>query len=290
MAEERVLDRLLRQVDRVKDIGLHEGMRLLPTPVVSALGAQLAMLGSHFRQRRMVENAMRALSYLRPELDEAARRDMALLYLRNMGRVFSEFSCLHRVWDEGRITVVGGENITVPNAVLALVHTGNWEAEIAAIRGIGLRMRSIYQPLSNKTQIGIAMRVRRSLGNDAIPGDAKAMREALRVLARGDTMIGLYVDEYKGGRVNAPAFGRPPAPRGNISMAARLAARAGVPVVPAYMLRVGEAARFTAHFLPPITPSGDAEADQAAIEAVLEPVVRQHLDQWLMLYAFRPDR
>ena len=70
----------------------------------------------------------------------------------------------------------------------------------------------------------------------------------------------------------------------------KAAARAGVPLVPAYMLRVGETARFTANFLPPITPSGDAVAEQAAIEAVIEPVVRRHLEQWLMLYAFRPDR
>ncbi|MFC7552128.1 hypothetical protein ACFQU7_07505 [Pseudoroseomonas wenyumeiae] len=91
-----------------------------------------------------------------------------------------------------------------------------------------------------------------------------------------------------GGSMRRPSA--PPARGGNIAMAARLAARAGVPLVPAYMLRVGETARFTANFLPPITPSGDAVADQAAIEAVIEPVVRRHLEQWLMLYAFRPDR
>jgi KDO2-lipid IV(A) lauroyltransferase len=290
MAEEKALDRLLRRLDHAKDIGLHEGMRLLPTPAVSAMGARLAMLGSHFRLRSKVERSTRALSHLRPELDEAARRDLALLNLRNIGRTFAEFSCLHRMWDEGRITVVGRENITAPNAVLALLHLGNWEAGMGAIRGIGLRVRSIYQPPVNQTQLAIAMRVRRSLDNDAIPGNAMAMREALRVLARGDTMIGLFVDEFKGGRVNAPAFGRPPAPGGNIAMAARLAARAGVPLVPAYMLRDGETARFTANFLPPITLGGDARADQAAIEAVIEPVVRRHLEQWLMLYAFRPDR
>jgi KDO2-lipid IV(A) lauroyltransferase len=290
MAEPGALDRLLRRVDHAKDIALHEGMRLLPTPAVSAMGARLAALGSRFRLRSKVERAIRALAYLRPELDEAQRRELALLNLRNIGRTFAEFSCLHRLWDEGRIAVEGVENITAPNAVLAALHLGNWEAEMGAIRGIGLRVRSIYQPPTSPAQLAIAMRVRRSLGNDAIPGNALAMREALRVLARGDTMVGLFMDEFKGGRVNGPAFGRPPAQGGNIAMAARLAARAGVPLVPTFMTRQGEAARFTAHFLPPIVLSGDAAADQAAIEAVIEPVVRRHLDQWLMLYAFRPDR
>jgi KDO2-lipid IV(A) lauroyltransferase len=290
MAEDTALRRLVGRIDHAKDIALHEGMRLLPTPAVSTMGSQIAWLGSRFRLRSKVERATRALAYLRPDLDEQARRALALQNLRSIGRTFAEFSCLHRLWDEGRIAVEGRENITAPNAVLALLHLGNWEAGMGAIRGIGHKVRSIYQPPASAAQLAIAMRVRRSLQNDAIPGNAMAMREALRVLARGDTLVGLFVDEFKNGRVNAPAFGRAPARAGNIAMAARLAARAGVPVVPAYMTRDGDEARFTAHFLPPITPSGHDAADQAAIEAVIEPVVRRHLDQWLMLYAFRPDR
>ena len=289
MAEETLGRRAMRWVDARKDIALHEGMRLLPTPMVSAMGSQIALLGTKFRLKDKVERAMRALAYLRPEMSEAERREFAIRNLRNVGRSFAEFSCLHRVWDEGRIEVEGRENITAPNAVLALLHLGNWEAGMGAIQGIGHRVCSIYQPPASATQTAIAMRVRRSLKNDAILGNAMAMREALRVLARGDTLIGLFVDEFKGGRVNAPAFGRPPAPGGNIAMAARLALRAGVPLIPAYMTRE-PGPKFIAHFLPAIPLTGNAAADQAAIEAVIEPVVRRHLDQWLMLYAFRPDR
>ncbi len=289
MAEESLGARAMRWVDARKDIALHEGMRLLPTPMVSEIGSQLALLGTKFRLKDKVERAMRALAYLRPEMSEEERRAFAVRNLRNIGRSFAEFSCLHRVWDEGRIGVEGQENITAPNAVLALLHLGNWEAGMGAIRGIGHKVRSIYQPPANATQTAIAMRVRRSLNNDAILGNAMAMREALRVLKQGDTLIGLFVDEFKNGRVNAPAFGRAPATGGNIAMAARLALRAGVPLIPAYMTRE-EGPRFIAHFLPAIPLTGDEAGDQRAIESVIEPVVRRHLDQWLMLYAFRPDR
>lgn len=289
MAEDSAARRAIRWVDAGKDIALHEGMRLLPTPAVSALGSGIALLGSKFRLKSKVERAMRALAYLRPEMSEAERRDFAVANLRNVGRSFAEFSCLHRLRREGRIEVEGRENITAPNAVLALLHLGNWEAGMVAIQEIGLKVCSIYQPPASAVQTAIAMRVRRSLKNDAILGNAMAMREALRVLARGDTLIGLFVDEFKGGRVNAPAFGRAPAPGGNIAMAARLARRAGVPLVPAYMTRE-PGPRYRAHFLPPIPLTGDAAADQAAIEAAIAPVVLRHLDQWLMLYAFRPDR
>jgi KDO2-lipid IV(A) lauroyltransferase len=74
-----------------------------------------------------------------------------------------------------------------------------------------------------------------------------------------------------------------------MAMALRLAMKAGVPLVPAYMLRL-PGPRFRAHFLPALPLTGDLAADQAALEAVIEPVIRRHLDQWLMLYAFRPDR
>jgi KDO2-lipid IV(A) lauroyltransferase len=289
MAEDSVARRAMRWVDAGKDIALHEGMRLLPTPAVSALGSGIALLGTKFRLKGKVERAMRALTYLRPEMDEAERRAFAIANLRNIGRSMAEFSCLHRLSGEGRVSVEGRENITAPNAVLALLHLGNWESMMAAILGMGMQARSIYQPPASAAQTAIAMRVRRSLNNDAILGNSLAMREALRVLARGDTMIGLFVDEFKNGRVNAPAFGRAPAKGGNIAMAARLALRAGVPLVPAYMTREA-GPRYRAHFLPAIPLTGDAVADQAAIEAAIAPVVLRHLDQWLMLYAFRPDR
>jgi KDO2-lipid IV(A) lauroyltransferase len=289
MAEDGAARRAMRWVDAGKDIALHEGMRLLPTPAVSALGSGIALLGTKFRLKGKVERAMRALAYLRPELDEAERRAFAVSNLRNIGRSLAEFSCLHRLSDEGRVSVEGKENITAPNAVLALLHLGNWESMMAAILGMGMQARSIYQPPASATQTAIAMRVRRSLNNDAILGNSLAMREALRVLSRGDTMIGLFVDEFKNGRVNAPAFGRAPAKGGNIAMAARLALRAGVPLVPAYMTREA-GPRYRAHFLPAIPLTGNAVADQAAIEAAITPVVLRHLDQWLMLYAFRPDR
>ena len=289
MNEDSALRRLVERLDGAKDIALHEAMRLLPSKAASDLGAGLASLSLRFRNADKVGRAMQALAHIRPEMTEEARRAMAVANLRNAGRSLAEFSSLHRFWDEGRITVVGRENITAPNAVLALLHLGNWESGMVAIRGMGMKLRSIYQPPSRPAQLAIAMRVRRSLDNDAIPGDAMAMREALRVLARGDTMIGLFMDEFKNGRVNAPAFGRAPARGGNIAMAARLALRAGVPLVPAFMSRE-PGPHFRANFLPALPLTGDAEADQAMIEAAIEPIVRRHLDQWLMLYGFRPDR
>jgi KDO2-lipid IV(A) lauroyltransferase len=66
-------------------------------------------------------------------------------------------------------------------------------------------------------------------------------------------------------------------------------------VIPAYALRLGEGARFRLTFLPevPIGPPGRGRAaildDIAALDRVIEAVVRAHPEQWFMLHAFRPN-
>lgn len=293
MAEARPLgQRLWRWLDGARDLALHEAMRHLPTPMVSDIGAALARRGATGRHRAKLERAEAALACLRPELTEAERRDMALRNFIGVGRTMAEFACMGRLWREGRIAVRGRENIPGPNMVLALLHLGNWEAMNAAVTGLGLRGCSIYQPPSSPVQHRIAQRARRQAGNDAIQASVMAPRQAMRVLERGE-LVGIFLDEYKGGRVNAPRFGRPPGPGGNLALAARLAARAGVPVVPAYTLRESgrEAGpRFTAHFLPPLRMSGELARDVAALEAFAERTIRAHLEQWFMLHVFRFDR
>lgn len=279
--------RLLRWLDNGKDLALHEGMRRLPTPWVSDLGAGLARLGAYGRHRSKIGRAVAALDHLRPDLDAAGRHDLALRNFLQIGRTMAEFSCMDRFWEEGRVEIVGRENLPGNNVILALLHLGNWEALNAAVTGMGLWGCSIYQPPSSAAQHAIAVRARRRVRNDAIPASTMAPRQALRVLGEGG-LVGIFVDEYLHGRVNAPAFGRPPAPGGNIALVPRLARKAGVPVVPGFALR-RPGPRFEAHFLPPVPMSGDAARDQAALEAVIEPVIRANLEQWFMLYPFRPD-
>ncbi|MDQ1079311.1 lysophospholipid acyltransferase family protein [Pseudoroseomonas cervicalis] len=289
MAEAAPLgQRLRRWLDGARDLALHEAMRHLPTPMVSDIGAALARRGAAGRHRAKLERAEAALARLRPDLPEAERRAMALRNFIGVGRAMAEFACMGRLWREGRIAVQGRENIPGGNFVLALLHLGNWEAMNAVIPALGLRGRSIYQPPSSPVQHRIARRARQQSGNDAILASVMAPRQAMRVLEQGE-IVGIFLDEYKGGRVNAPRFGRPPGPGGNLALAARLAARAGLPVVPAYTLR-GEGARFTTHFLPPLRMSGELAQDVAALEDFAERTIHAHLEQWFMLHVFRFDR
>ena len=66
-------------------------------------------------------------------------------------------------------------------------------------------------------------------------------------------------------------------------------------VMPGLCPASGGRKRFKMTYLPPVEfiKTGDAEADLAAnvarLDALIEPIVRAHLEQWYMLFDFRPN-
>lgn len=282
---------LLRRLDDWKDHALSRGLGALPTPACTALGAAAGMLAFRLRHAGKIGRAAKALRHLRPELDEAQRLDFARRNLLNQARTLAEYGRLHRLWSEGRIVVEGRENLQTGGRPLLVagLHLGNWEAIGPALCGLGLGVTGVYQPPRGQAQHEIITAARRRYGAVPIQPSVQAARQMLRVLKHGAVPLLLYLDEFQNGRVNAPALGRPPATGGNIQLALRLAAMAGAALVPAYVVRE-KGPRFRVRFLPALPVAGDLPAEQAALEAVIEPLIRRHLDQWLMLYAFRRDR
>jgi KDO2-lipid IV(A) lauroyltransferase len=122
----------------------------------------------------------------------------------------------------------------------------------------------------------------------ARPSSGRAIVRELR--ERGRMLI--YIDEFVRDRVNAPAFGRPLKPEGNIAYVVRLAKITGAAIVPAYCIRLNDTARFKVTFLPPVTlaDSGDATADLmaniATLNSIIEPIIRAHLNQWYFALDF----
>ncbi|PWC28103.1 lysophospholipid acyltransferase family protein [Teichococcus aestuarii] len=277
------------RLDGAKDRALHGLMRMLPVPLCSAMGAGLARFAIPLRHKGKLARTEAALAALRPELGPDARRALALDNLGQVARCLAEFSALSRLWAEGRILVEGAENLPPGRVIVGGLHLGNWEVIGAALCGMGRGLDAIYQPPASPAKHAIAVRARTDYGARLIPPSTSAAREALRRVQAGRAPFLIYLDEYKGGRVNAPALGRLLPTGGNIATALRLAAKTGAALVPAYALRE-PGPRFRLRFLPPVPVSGALEADIAALEAVIDPIVRAHLEQWFMLHVFRPDR
>ena len=208
---------------------------------------------------------------------------------RGLARVLAELPVLERLWREGRIEVEGAEHLAAARAggrpiLIAALHLGNWEVNPLVLAKLGYPPSIVALVLDNRFENGLITRIRQRYGASIIPGARSQGRAIVKALQAGGPVV-MHIDEFAGGRVQGPAFGRRPS-RGNMAHAVRFAAMTGAVIIPAYGERLGDAAHFRSRFLPALqlTETGDAladrETDVARLNALVEPIVRAHLDQW----------
>jgi Kdo2-lipid IVA lauroyltransferase/acyltransferase len=281
------------------DYALHYGLRLGPIASCSAVGRTLGVLAGRYRFRAWNARARDNLRRLRPDLADAPALDAAVERMwGQIGRVMTEFSVLNRLWPAGRVTVSGAEHVTAARAagpVLVMgLHLANWEVIAPTLTRLVRPLYFVYQPPRNRFQHRIAVRVRRRCGAILLPPSLTSTRRAYTGLVDERANLLIFVDELVKGRINAPAFGRPCRPRGNLANVVRLAHASGATIIPAHVERRG-GARFHVVFGAPVALSGDGSeagllADVARLDALITPIVLAHLDQWYMLHDFRFDR
>ncbi len=286
----------------LKDWLPHQAIRLLPTDAASDFGAWLAR-GQMQKRPGPSDKARALLRALRPAASPAEIEALVAAHWRHLGRCLAEFSVLDRLWTEGRIEIAGAEHLACDRPlVVAGLHVGSWEAVHVGLAGTGVAYHAIYQRLPNRFRMRIADAARSRSRARLQPRAAAAVAptlgavfEAHRILHSREAALLYYIDEYWEQRVHAPALGRPLKIEGNIARAVRLASATGAAVVPAYALRLGEAARFRLTFLAPILPGPPGRgragilADIAAVDAAIDPIVRAHPEQWLMAHVFRAE-
>ncbi len=273
-----------------REVALHYAMRLLPIGACSWLGVRIGPLVGPL-DAKADARVRKNLALLRPQWNDAELEAGRLSNWRNVGRTMAEFSVLRRLWASDRVTLHGRENYDAAQAWKARVyvgaHLGNWELLGPKLLDLGEDGAEFYQPPRNRFQRAIAERTRRQFEHRLLAPGASGAVAALRRLREGRGIV-MFIDEFTRGRVHGPAFGRPLDPRAGLGTAVRLAQSAGGVVIPAYVLRRAGEARFDMHVLTPIPVVGlSVEAGMAAVNAALEPVVREHLEQWYMLHELR---
>lgn len=270
-------------------------MRALPLAWVGALGGALGRGLAPGLYPALDANARRTLALLRPDLPLepalAATWD-------NLARTFCEIPGARRLWDAGRIEVVGAEHVIAsPRPVLlAGLHTGNPELLGLTLARIGARPIGVATPQPSARRQREVDRLRAGFGGRVLVADRGAVRPAVRSLNQRDGTLLFWMDDYLGGVVHGPSLGRGPRTTGNIPYAVRLARLTGCAIVPGFVTRL-PGAHFRTTFLPPVAlpaSTGDREADltvgAAALDAVLDPIVRALLPQWFFTISWRPDR
>lgn len=275
---------------------MHHALRMLPIDACSAIGARLGETTGRTRYREANIVARRTLRRLRKDRDVEPQMREAW---RQVGRIMAEFSVLDRLWPAGRIAVDGIDHVHAARAtgrpvMIVGVHVGNWETIGVALVKSGVPTTMIYQPPGNRFEHRIAIRRREGYGLTLVPPRRVRALPFYRVLLERKGVGLIFLDDVVAGRVNGPALGRPLRPIGNVLHAARMAAMTDAVVIPSYVVRE-RGAHFRTVFLPPVTLPGDAGADGimtniGVLDAVIDPIVRRHLEHWHMLFEFRAER
>ena len=278
-------------------------VRKLPTDRGSALGGFIGRINGRWRYPVIRERIKHGYVHLTGAQMSAAELDQLTdRVFTNTGRTMLEFALLYRLWREGRVTVVGGDELLALRragrpVVCVGLHLGNWEILGVALAGLGIRFTSFYQPPRSRFEHRIAVSARQSYGAELLPPGVGATRAALRLLSEQRGVLGIYGDEERRGYVNAPLFGRKPAPRANLVVAVRLAMASGAALVPCYVERL-DGARFRATFLPPVElmPAGNdrlgaLDENILRLDRAITAPILAHLDQWYsLLDYYRPER
>jgi KDO2-lipid IV(A) lauroyltransferase len=155
---------------------------------------------------------------------------------------------------------------------------------LEGVRALGMSVACAPVAWESRGQTWIINDMRRRAGMRFLRQDRGGIRAAYEELKTGG-LLAVFVDEARDNRLMAPLFVRPPHAEGNLAIAAKLARRTGCNIVLWHVTRLPEG-RFRVNFSDgialPESPSGVLD-DVAFLNAIIEPVVLDHLDQWFWL-------
>lgn len=272
--------------------------RALPIDFASNLGAWLGRsIGPRLGLSRVArDNIGRAF----PDLDRAEIETVIVRMWDNLGRTFAEYPHLGRFYPEGRVEIVGGENVIQLRddgigGIFFAAHYGNWELLSLSLDQFGLAPVLIYRPANNPYSERLIQKIRaeapRTKGVEYIPKTGEGARLMVRAL-RANKHLAMLVDQKMNRGIAVPFFGRDAKTAPTV---AQLALKYRIPAVPAKIERLN-GARFRITLHPPLTfeESGDFEADVVAgtrrINALFEEWIRERPDHWLWIHKRWPRK
>ena len=238
------------------------------------------------------KTVMRNLRIAFPEMDAAARRQLALDQWEQTGRTFAETAVMDRLTPaSGRIDIVGAERLEAIRAsgkpvVFVSGHLANIETMAAVLVASGIPVQVTYRA-ANNPYVDAQIRAARARYGIKLfaPKGGDGARELLDALGRGES-VALMNDQKFNGGVAAPFFGRlahtAPGP-------SRLALRFDTVLQPMSVQRLDKA-RFRVIVHPPIKPlvTGDRAGDIARsvdrINTFMEERIAERPAEWFWVH------
>jgi KDO2-lipid IV(A) lauroyltransferase len=175
--------------------------------------------------------------------------------------------------------------------VIVSAHLGSPEAPIQAMAARGRTFVALIEAVEPPRLNDFMRRLREAHGHRFLPIGVETMKEALRELRGGGTLMILSDRDIQGNGACLPLFGRPVRlPPG----AFEIAARTGATIIPGFACRVDDR-HWSIDILPPLElPSEGTREDRALAglrryAALLEERIRQDPGQWIVLDRYWKD-
>ena len=247
----------------------------------SMLGRAHARAGS-FR----VRDARRNIALAFPDMGEAERESILVESFASLGRALADVALLggrHRAQLLAGLRIEGRANLEEAleagrGAFIATAHLGSWELAGVALAQAGWPLVAVQHETEPEWLAEIVESWRVSGGME-LATLGHAGRDVLRALDRGK-VVALLLDQNadRESGVFAPFFGEPACTRAG---AVRLAMRRGIPILPAFCVRVSQGLEHEIRIEPPLELGRSLEGNVARVNAAIEAAIRRSPEQWL---------
>jgi len=265
----------------------------LPRPLARAAGILLAR-SIYLVHGRLRHVGMRNLEIAFPQSSSAERRRILRSLFSGFGRQLAEISLFPRYTRENvsRIaTYEGFENferahLRGKGVIFLTAHLGGWEIGSFVHSLNGYPLKILIRPLDNPKLDRLVAQYRGMHGNKSIPKND--LRGVLHALKAGET-VGILMDQNMSPPqgIFVDFFGHLAC---TASVVAKVAARTGSAVVPAFTIWDPVLRKYKIHFDPAIelVRSDDEDRDTlentASFTKVIERYARKYPEQWLWVH------
>lgn len=268
-------------------------MNLLPTPFVRALGAYMGKRAAKKaikEQQQWTQNIRANLSKLKEFNDPIQQEKYILKWTSYIGTLHSEIVIIQRLVKENLLEITGKEYIDSAKSPLILTtcHLGNWELIGHLLSKLPNPTSVLYAPQANPVYHHFALKARSSWHPplDLIPASSQASSQLIKALKQGNNLL-IFIDEKKNDFIWSPSLGRQLPYAGNRWLAARLAVRYQVDIVPLYVHKIDQA-RYRIVIEQKLEKCVDGGQNQEIdwadqLNERLNTLINTYLDQWYWL-------
>lgn len=240
--------------------------------------------------KRMAVNnlAYKNLSFAFPELSEEEKNNILAKMWDNLGRVVGEFFYVAgcKVEKIKQFTSFSEEsqknlefiieNFAKKNigGIIFSGHIGNWEVGPKFLINSGINVSTVYRPLNNLYVENITAAIR---GSELIKKGVSGSKKIIEKIKNGGFVI-ILVDQKVSEGQAIDFFHKPAITTTSL---ARIALKYNVPLIPAYVTRIGQSSEFLVTVEKPLELDNLKKSNQEQIINDITLLINKRLEVWI---------